>query len=144
MKENQDNNQSQDSQGAIGSQATENNVVEHAFETDQKSVSRGFYALPNVITTAGLFAGFYAIMQARLGHYEAACIAIYVAMIMDVLDGRLARLTNTQTEFGSETPIVCCQLIEAVKNTEVTTEYAINELRASRLPVDYLLPLNLF
>jgi len=41
-------------------------------------------------------------MQARLGHFEAACLAIYAAMIMDILDGRLARLTNTMSEFGSE------------------------------------------
>ena len=41
-------------------------------------------------------------MQARLGHFEAACLAIYVAMIMDILDGRLARLTNTMSDFGSE------------------------------------------
>ena len=126
MKENQDNNQSQDSQGAIGSQATENNVVEHAFETDQKSVSRGFYALPNVITTAGLFAGFYAIMQARLGHYEAACIAIYVAMIMDVLDGRLARLTNTQTEFGSQYDSLADMVSFGMAPALVIYEWSIN------------------
>ena len=72
---------------------------------DSQSVkipSKGIYVLPNLFTSAGLFAGFYAIMQARLGHFEAACLAIFVAMIMDILDGRLARLTNTMSEFGSE------------------------------------------
>ncbi len=63
---------------------------------------KGIYILPNLFTTAGLFAGFYAIMQARVGNFEAACLAIFVAMIMDIVDGRLARLTNTQTEFGSQ------------------------------------------
>lgn len=60
------------------------------------------YVLPNLFTTAGLFAGFYAIMQARLGNFEAACLAVYAAMIMDIIDGRLARLTNTMSDFGSE------------------------------------------
>ena len=69
---------------------------------DTKKPAMGFYVLPNLFTTAGLFAGFYAIMQARLGHFEAASLAIYVAMIMDIIDGRLARLTNTQSAFGSE------------------------------------------
>jgi CDP-diacylglycerol--serine O-phosphatidyltransferase len=71
-------------------------------ELDDKKPAIGVYVLPNLFTTAGLFAGFYAIMQARIGHFEAACLAIYVAMIMDILDGRLARLTNTMSDFGSE------------------------------------------
>lgn len=60
------------------------------------------YALPNLATTGGLFAGFYAIMQAGSGHYEAACIAIYIAMIMDILDGRLARMLNLSSDFGAQ------------------------------------------
>lgn len=67
-----------------------------------KRSAKGIYVLPNLFTTAGLFAGFYAIMQARLGNFEAACLAIYAAMIMDIVDGRLARLTNTMSDFGSE------------------------------------------
>ncbi len=69
---------------------------------EAKKPAIGIYILPNLFTTAGLFAGFYAIMQARLGHYEAACLAIYAAMVMDIIDGRLARLTNTMSDFGSE------------------------------------------
>ena len=60
------------------------------------------YILPNLFTTAGLFAGFYAIMQSRSGQFEAACIALLAAMIMDILDGRIARMTNTTSDFGSE------------------------------------------
>ncbi len=63
---------------------------------------RHVYAIPNLATTGGLFAGFYAIMQAGAGHYEAACIAIYIAMIMDILDGRLARLLNLTSDFGAQ------------------------------------------
>jgi len=63
---------------------------------------RGIYLLPNLFTTSGLFAGFYAIVAAMRGDFESAAIAIYVAMIMDGLDGRVARLTNTQSAFGAE------------------------------------------
>lgn len=63
---------------------------------------KGIYLLPNLFTTAGLFAGFYAIVAAMKGAYDFAAIAIFVAMIADSLDGRVARLTNTQTAFGAE------------------------------------------
>jgi len=69
-------------------------------DTKEHHPRRGIYLLPNMITTAGLFAGFYAIVAAMGGRYEAAAVAIFVAMIMDGIDGRVARLTNTQSEFG--------------------------------------------
>jgi len=62
--------------------------------------ARGIYLLPNLFTTGGMFAGFYAIIAAAQGHYPDACIAVFVAAILDGLDGRVARLTNTQSEFG--------------------------------------------
>ncbi len=63
---------------------------------------RGIYILPNLFTTAALFAGFYAIVQAMNARFEYSAIAIFVAMIFDGLDGRVARLTHTQSEFGAE------------------------------------------
>jgi CDP-diacylglycerol--serine O-phosphatidyltransferase len=63
---------------------------------------RGIYLLPNLFTTGALFAGFYAIASAIGGRYETAVISIFVAMILDGLDGRVARLTNTQSEFGAQ------------------------------------------
>jgi CDP-diacylglycerol--serine O-phosphatidyltransferase len=63
---------------------------------------RGLYLLPNFFTTAAMFAGFYAIVAAINGRYQAAAVSIFVAMILDGLDGRIARLTNTQTDFGAE------------------------------------------
>lgn len=63
---------------------------------------RGIYLLPNLLTTAGLFAGFYAIVAAMNGHFDAAAEAIFIAMLMDGVDGRIARLTNTQSAFGAE------------------------------------------
>jgi CDP-diacylglycerol--serine O-phosphatidyltransferase len=69
---------------------------------NKKNQSRGIYLLPNLFTTAGLFAGFYAIIAAIRGDFESAAIAIFIAMVMDGLDGRIARLTNTQSAFGAE------------------------------------------
>jgi len=69
-------------------------------ETSQQKSRRGIYLLPNMITTAGMFAGFYAIVAAMDGRFEAAAVAIFIAMVLDGLDGRVARLTNTQSEFG--------------------------------------------
>jgi CDP-diacylglycerol--serine O-phosphatidyltransferase len=68
--------------------------------TEQKR--RGIYLLPNLLTTAGLFSGFFAIVSSMNGRFEAAAVAIFVAMIFDGLDGRVARMTNTQSEFGAE------------------------------------------
>jgi CDP-diacylglycerol--serine O-phosphatidyltransferase len=68
----------------------------------KKQPRRGIYLLPNLFTTACLFAGFYAIVAAMSDRFEAAAIAIFIAMVMDGLDGRVARLTNTQSDFGAE------------------------------------------
>lgn len=63
---------------------------------------RGIYLLPNLFTTSALFAGFYAIVASMRGDFDLSAIAIFVAMLMDTLDGRIARLTNTQSEFGAQ------------------------------------------
>jgi CDP-diacylglycerol--serine O-phosphatidyltransferase len=63
---------------------------------------RGIFLLPNLLTTAGLFAGFYAIVQAMTGRFENAAVAIFIAMVFDGLDGRVARMTRTQSAFGAE------------------------------------------
>ncbi|MBV1790749.1 CDP-diacylglycerol--serine O-phosphatidyltransferase [Marinobacterium sp. D7] len=63
---------------------------------------RGIYLLPNLFTTGALFAGFYAVIAGMSGRFEAAAVAIFLAMVFDGLDGRVARLTNTQSKFGAE------------------------------------------
>jgi CDP-diacylglycerol--serine O-phosphatidyltransferase len=73
----------------------------HYSEVEKKR-RRGIYLLPNLFTTACLFAGFFAIVSAMGERFEAAAVAIFIAMIMDGLDGRVARLTNTQTDFGAQ------------------------------------------
>lgn len=65
-------------------------------------LSRGIYLLPNILTIGSLFAGFYAIVSAFKGSYEFAAISIFVAMLLDGLDGRVARMTNTMSSFGAE------------------------------------------
>lgn len=68
----------------------------------EKENHSGIYLLPNLLTTASLFAAFYSLVSAMKGQFEAASIAIFIGMIADGLDGRIARLTNTQTEFGAQ------------------------------------------
>lgn len=63
---------------------------------------KGIFLLPNLFTTGALFAGFYAIIAAIKGQFEIAAIAVFLAMILDGLDGRVARMTNTQSAFGAE------------------------------------------
>ncbi len=67
-----------------------------------KPRSRGIYLLPNLFTTGALFSGFYAVVASMNGHFENAAIALFVAMVLDGLDGRVARMTNTSSAFGAE------------------------------------------
>jgi len=67
-----------------------------------KPPRRGIYLLPNLFTTAALFFGFYAIVSAMDNRFESAAIAIFIAMLLDGIDGRVARMTNTQSDFGAE------------------------------------------
>jgi CDP-diacylglycerol--serine O-phosphatidyltransferase len=69
---------------------------------EEKRRRRGIYILPSLFTTASLFAGFYAIVQAMNGNFEYAPLAIFIAAILDALDGRIARLTHTESDFGAE------------------------------------------
>jgi CDP-diacylglycerol--serine O-phosphatidyltransferase len=71
-------------------------------DSSPKNPNRGIYLLPNLLTTAGLFSGFFAVVSSMNGHFESAAIAIFIAMIFDGLDGHVARMTNTQSEFGAE------------------------------------------
>jgi len=70
--------------------------------TEKISSKRGIYLLPSVLTTFGMFAGFYSIISSINGDFTIAAISILIAMMWDTLDGRVARLTNTQSAFGAE------------------------------------------
>jgi CDP-diacylglycerol--serine O-phosphatidyltransferase len=89
---------------------------------------RGIYLLPNLFTTAALFAGFYAIVQAMNGRFEHAAVAIFVAMVFDGLDGRVARLTHTQSEFGAEYDSLSDMVSFGVAPALVMYEWALKGL----------------
>ncbi|MGB2041568.1 MAG: CDP-diacylglycerol--serine O-phosphatidyltransferase [Porticoccaceae bacterium] len=78
------------------------NVVEikQGQPNDAPARRKGIYLLPNLLTTGALFAGFYAVLSGFSGQFELAAIAIFTAMVFDGLDGRVARMTNTQSDFG--------------------------------------------
>jgi len=80
----------------------ETEVVEESIEDGKKVRRKGIYLLPNLFTTSALFAGFFAVVAGINGDFTAASVAIFIAMVLDGLDGRVARLTNTQSAFGAE------------------------------------------
>lgn len=89
---------------------------------------RGIYIVPSLFTTASLFAGFYAIVQAMNGNFEHAPLAIFIAMVLDAVDGRVARLTHTESDFGAQydslVDMVCFGLAPAL----VMYEWALSGL----------------
>jgi len=100
-------------------------------QTDGKHMGmrrRSIYLLPNLLTTAALFAGFYAIVQAMNNKFEFAAIAIFIAMILDGLDGRVARLTRTQSEFGAEYDSLSDMVSFGVAPSLLMYEWAFKDL----------------
>ncbi len=89
---------------------------------------RGIYLLPNLFTTAALFSGFYAVLAAMNGQFEKAAVAIFIAMIMDGLDGRVARLTHTQTAFGAEYDSLSDMVAFGLAPSLVMYEWALHSL----------------
>ncbi|MFN3884061.1 MAG: CDP-diacylglycerol--serine O-phosphatidyltransferase [Rhodocyclaceae bacterium] len=89
---------------------------------------RGIYILPNLFTTAALFSGFYAIVQAMNGKFEVAAVAIFVAMVFDGLDGRVARLTHTQSAFGAEYDSLSDMVSFGAAPALVVYEWALKDL----------------
>jgi CDP-diacylglycerol--serine O-phosphatidyltransferase len=89
---------------------------------------RGIYLLPNLFTTAALFAGFYAVLAAMQGRFEAAALAIFAGFVLDGLDGRVARLTNTQSEFGAEYDSLSDMVAFGVAPALVAYEWALSGL----------------
>ncbi|TFW31713.1 CDP-diacylglycerol--serine O-phosphatidyltransferase [Massilia horti] len=89
---------------------------------------RGIYLLPNAFTTAALFGGFYAIVMAMNQRFEDACWAVFVAMVLDALDGRIARLTNTQSEFGAQYDSLSDMVSFGAAPALVIYEYALRGL----------------
>jgi CDP-diacylglycerol--serine O-phosphatidyltransferase len=89
---------------------------------------RGIYLLPNLLTTGAMFAGFYAVIAGMSNDFEAACVAIIVAMFLDGLDGRVARLTNTQSAFGAEYDSLSDMLAFGVAPALICFSWALSQL----------------
>ncbi len=89
---------------------------------------RGIYLLPNLFTTAALFCGFFAIVQAMMGGFERAAVAIFVAMVLDGLDGRVARMTRTQSAFGAEYDSLSDMVSFVVAPALVTYAWALKDM----------------
>lgn len=89
---------------------------------------RGIYLLPNLFTTAALFAGFYAIVQAMNENFEYSAIAVFIAMVLDGLDGRVARMTGTQSEFGAEYDSLSDMVSFGVAPALIVYEWALKEM----------------
>lgn len=103
--------------------------IEEIAGPDGKKVRhKGIYLLPNLFTTAALFSGFYAIVSAMDGHFAYAAIAIFVAMVLDGLDGRVARMTNTQSAFGAEYDSLSDMVAFGVAPALVVFSWALHDL----------------
>ncbi|NYT85449.1 CDP-diacylglycerol--serine O-phosphatidyltransferase [Pollutimonas harenae] len=96
--------------------------------TDESRRRRSIYLLPNAFTTANLFAGFYAVVQAMNGRFEMAAIAIFLAMVFDGMDGRVARLTNTQSAFGEQYDSLSDMTSFGIAPALVMYEWALQDL----------------
>jgi CDP-diacylglycerol--serine O-phosphatidyltransferase len=106
-------------------------VDEHEEEVSEngKTVRRqGIYLLPNLFTTGALFAGFYAVIAAMRGDFESAPIAILFALVLDGLDGRIARLTNTSSKFGAEYDSLSDMVSFGVAPALVMFSWALDDL----------------
>jgi len=89
---------------------------------------KGIYLLPNLFTTAALFSGFFAIVQAMNHNFESAAIAIFLAMVLDGMDGRVARLTNTQSAFGEQYDSLSDMTSFGVAPALVVYEWVLHDL----------------
>ena len=97
-------------------------------DTTEIKRRKGIYLLPNLFTTACLFAGFYAIVAGMGDRFEPAAVAIFVAMIMDGLDGRVARLTNTQSDFGAQYDSLADMVAFGLAPSLVIYEWALSSM----------------
>ena len=102
--------------------------VDELTDKEDQKPAIGIYILPNLFTTASLFAGFYAIVAGMSGLFETAAITIFIAMITDSLDGRVARLTQTQSAFGAEYDSLSDMLAFGVAPALILYEWSLQYL----------------
>lgn len=97
-------------------------------EDGRKVRRRGIFLLPNLLTTGAMFAGFYGIIAGMQGDFRSACVAILAAMVLDGLDGRVARLTNTQSAFGAQYDSLSDMLAFGVSPALICFNWALSDL----------------
>jgi CDP-diacylglycerol--serine O-phosphatidyltransferase len=102
--------------------------VSHDKPEKMKLRRKGIYILPSLFTTASLFAGFYAIVQAMNGAFEYAPVAIFISMVLDALDGRVARLTHTESEFGTQYDSLVDMVAFGVAPALIMYEWALSSM----------------
>ncbi|MDX1496469.1 MAG: CDP-diacylglycerol--serine O-phosphatidyltransferase [Salinisphaeraceae bacterium] len=95
---------------------------------NERQRRRGIYLLPNLFTTGTLFAGFFAIMSSIDGNHLHSVIAIFLGMLSDALDGRVARLTNTQSDFGKEYDSLADMVAFGLAPALVMYQWSLHEL----------------
>lgn len=103
-------------------------VIERIVEGGRAVRQKGIFLLPNLITTAALFFGFSSILAAMQGHWERAAVMIFIAGVMDGLDGRVARMTNTQSEFGAQYDSLSDVIAFGLAPGVVIFAWALNDL----------------
>ena len=103
-------------------------LEEEVSEGGQKVRHRGVYLLPNLFTTGALFCGFYAIVSAMNGNFTHAAVAILLAMLLDGMDGRVARMTNTQSAFGEQYDSLADMVSFGVAPALVVFSWALQDL----------------
>ena len=102
--------------------------VEELYPQKPRLRSKGIYLLPNAFTTAALFCGFFAIVNAMNHQFEVAAIAIFASLVLDGMDGRVARMTNTQSAFGEQYDSLADMVSFGVAPALVAYEWALKDL----------------
>ena len=104
----------------------------------EKARHRGVYLLPNLFTTANLFAGFYSLVCTMSGQFNTAAMIIFIAMILDGLDGRVARMTNTQSAFGAEYDSLSDMVAFGLAPAVLAYQWALIEMGQLGLGVSFI------
>ena len=113
--------------------------VEEGHDSEGRKVRhKGIYLLPNLFTTANLFAGFYSIMCAINGNFTVAAATVFVAMVLDGLDGRVARMTNTQSAFGAEYDSLSDMVAFGLAPAIIAYQWALSELGNVGLTIAFI------
>ena len=113
--------------------------IEEGHDNERRKVRHiGIYLLPNLFTTANLFAGFYSIMCAINGNFTVAAATVFVAMVLDGLDGRVARMTNTQSAFGAEYDSLSDMVAFGLAPAIIAYQWALLELGNVGLTIAFI------